>query len=163
MGEAELSADLFVSLIDSVKTNKGIETYYKKYEEEENGLPEAEEKFDTIMSYIGEIYPSEEIKNTNWKRVQLFYTLFTSIGHSLYGLGGLDEVDKPNINKKNIGRVRVVLDEISSKYDEYTEEKDAFVPVDYKEFISYSRRGTTDTGARISRTKFVCEKLSENL
>ena len=55
MGEAELSADLFVSLIDVVKTNKGIETYYKKYEEEEDGLPLAEEKFDTIMSYIGAI------------------------------------------------------------------------------------------------------------
>ena len=78
-------------------------------------------------------------------------------------MGGLDDVPRPTINEKLIGRIRIVLDEISLKYDEYTEDKDAIVPTDYKEFIAYSRRGTTDTGARITRTKFICTKISEFL
>lgn len=163
MGEAEMTADLFVSLIDSVRTNKGIESYYKKYEEEEGTLPQACEKFDSIMSYIGSLYPAEELKGTNWNRTQLFYTLFTTVGHSLFGLKGLENAPRPNLTDKNIGKARIVLDEISLKYDEYTEDKDASVPSDYKDFINYSRRGTTDTSARIYRAKFTCEKLNEAL
>lgn len=163
MAEAEMTADLFVSLIDSVKTNKGIESYYKKYEEEEGPIPEACSKFDNIMSHIGSIYPAEDLKGTNWNRTQLFYTLFTSVGHSLYGLEGLDDAPRPNLSTKNAGKARIVLDEISLKYDEYTEEKDAEIPSDYKEFINYSRRGTTDTGARRYRTTFACRKLAEAL
>lgn len=159
MAEAEMSADLFVSLIDSVRTNKGIETYYKKYEEEEGELQKAKEKFDKIMSYIGAIYPSAELKNTNWKRTPLFYTFFTSIGHCLYGLKGLENTPRPKLSEKIVGKIRVALDEISLKYDEYTEDKDAEVPAEYKDFIYYTRRGTTDTAARISRADFVCKKL----
>jgi len=162
MAEAAMSADLFVSLIDGVKTNKGIEAYYKKYEDEEGPLPNATKKFDKIMSFIGSIYPSPELKGTNWKRTMLFYTLFTSVGHALYGLDGLN-APRPKINDKLIGKYRIVLDEISLKFDEYTEDKNAIIPPDYKDFINYSRRGTTDTGARISRSDFVCSKLTEYL
>jgi|SRR5690554_1872843 len=163
MGEAEMTADLFVSLIDTVRTNKGIENYYKKFEEEEGDLANARNKFDKIMTYIGSIYPPEELKTTNWRRPQLFYTLFTSIGHSLYGLNGLEDTPRPNISEKNIGKIRIVLDEISLKYDEYTEDKDAEIPSDFKEFINYSRRGTTDTIARIKRANFTCTKLETSL
>ncbi|MNQ54421.1 hypothetical protein D3C85_684890 [compost metagenome] len=162
MAEAEMTADLFVSLIDAVKTNKGIESYYKKYEEEEDNLPQASEKFDKIMSYIGSIYPAAELVNTNWKRPQLFYTLFTSIGHCLFGLNGIDEKLRTNITEKSIGKLRVILDEISLKYDTFTEDKDLETPIDYRDFIDYSRRGTTDTAARISRTNFVCSKIQSS-
>jgi hypothetical protein len=163
MAEAELAADLFVALIDTVRTNKGIETYYKKYEEEEDNLPIACDKFDNIMSFIGAIYPSKELANTNWCRTQLFYTLFTSIGHCLYGLNGLDAALKVNISDSSIGKLRVILDEISLKYDEYTDDKEAEIPQDYRDFIHYSRRGTTDTAARISRANFTCRKIKTSL
>lgn len=163
MSEAEMTADFFVALIDTVRTNKGIENYYKRFEEEEGDLANARKKFDEIMTYIGTIYPAEELKTTNWRRPLLFYTLFTSIGHSLYGLNGLEGTPRPNISKKNIGKIRIVLDEISLKYDEYTEDKDAEIPSDFKEFINYSRRGTTDTIARTTRANFTCTKLAEAL
>lgn len=163
MGEAEMTADLFVSLIDTVRTNKGIESYYKKLEEEEGDLENARKKFDKIMTYIGSIYPSQELKTTNWRRPQLFYTLFTSIGHSLYGFNGLENTPRPDISEKNIGKIRIILDEVSLKYDEYTEDKDAEIPSDFKEFINYSRRGTTDTIARITRANFTCTKLDSAL
>ena len=159
MAEAELTADLFISLIDAVKTNKGIENYYKKYEEDEENLPEVCTKFDTIMSYIGGIYPPAELANTNWKRPQLFYTLFTSLGHCLFGLKGLDNNQRTNISEKSIGKLRVIFDEISLRYDTYTEDKNLEIPVDYRDFIDYSRRGTTDTLARVTRSNFVCSKI----
>ncbi len=74
-----------------VRTNKGIESYYKKYEDVEDNLKVTAEKFDKVMSYIGSIYPANELKNTNYSRTTLFYTLFTSIAHLLFSLKGLDK------------------------------------------------------------------------
>ncbi|NIT60165.1 MAG: DUF262 domain-containing protein, partial [Aliifodinibius sp.] len=90
MAEAELSAEFFVALIGGVQTNKNTENFYKKFEEESGNLNEIASKYDNIMSYIREIYPPDELAQTNWSRVHLFYTLFTVIGHCLYGLDGLD-------------------------------------------------------------------------
>lgn len=164
MAEAELSADLIVSLLDKIQTNKGIEAYYKKYEDEPDNLEEIEERFDKIMSYIGSIYQASELKNTNFSRTQLFYTLFTTIGHLLYKLKGADENLKANINEKNIGKIRFALDSFSAKFDEIVETIDEpHHPKDFKDFINASRRGTTDTSARILRTNFLSKKIIEAL
>lgn len=161
MAEAELTADLLMAILGGVQTNKSIEQFYKKYEDDDVGLPLAIEKFDNIMSYIGEIYPPEELKNTNWARVQLFYTLFTSIAHCLYGLVGLDKNIKCPLKRKQIGKIRVCLDAISAMYDEVAADMDnPDAPKDYKKFITRSQRGTTDTASRIDRAHFVCKKLN---
>jgi Protein of unknown function DUF262 len=164
MAEADLTADLLVSLIDKVQTNKGIENYYKKYEDEQSNLEEIKEKFDKIMTFIGEIYKAEELKNTNFNRPQLFYTLFTTIGHLLFKLNGIDEKLKGNINQKSIGKIRVALDNVSAKYDEIAENMDEpQYPKEFKDFINASRRGTTDSAARVLRTNFLCKKIIEAL
>lgn len=164
MAEAELTTDLFIALIGGVQTNKVAEQYYKKYEDKNGDLEGAAKKLDKTMSYVGAIYPAEEISHTNWSRVQLFYTLFTSIAHCIYGLKGPNPAFRVKLTEKTVGKARVRLDEISAKYDEVATdmENDAH-PADYKRFITRSRRGTTDTGARIDRTNFVCEKLAEAL
>ena len=160
MAEAELAADLFISLIGGVQTNKIVEQYYKKFEEDIGELEEAATRFDKVMSYIGNIYPAEELAGTNWSRVHLFYTLFTAIAHSLYGLKGVGKNWQAPIDKKSIGKLRVALDQISSKYDEISEDIDnESYPADYKQFINWSRRATTDTATRIGRTEFLCKKL----
>ena len=162
MAEAELSADLLVSLIDKVHSNKGIENYYKTYEDEQGNLEEAENKFDQIMSYIGSIYNPSELKNTNFSRTQIFYTLFTSIGHLLFKLTGIDENLKGSISERSLGKIRVALDNFSAKYDEIASSIDEPQhPKDFKEFINASRRGTTDTAARVLRTNFLCKKIIE--
>lgn len=164
MAEAELAADLFISLIGGVQTNKNVEQYYKKFEEGIGELEGAATRFDKVMSYIGDIYPPEELAGTNWSRVHLFYTLFTTIAHNLYGLHGVDANFRVSIDKKSIGKLRVALDQISAKYDEVSEDIDnENYPTDYKQFIGWSRRATTDTATRISRTIFLCKKLKAAL
>lgn len=166
MAEAELAADLFVALLDKIQTNKGIESYYKKYEDEQGNLEEIEKRFDKIMTFIGGIYKAEDLRNTNFSRTQLFFTLFTSIAHLHYGLEGisLTKVTKKTITDKNLGKIRVVLDNFSAQYDEIADNLDSSdYPKDFKDFINASRRGTTDTGARILRTNFLCKKLVKAL
>jgi hypothetical protein len=164
MAEAELTADLFVSLLDTVRTNKGIETYYKEYEDKQDNLEDISKKFDMVMSYIGSIYPASELRTTNYSRTTLFYTLFTSIAHLLYSLNGLDKKNKKTITEKSIGKLRVALDNISALYNEITGKiDDSLYPKDFKEFIHYTRRGSTDTNARIFRSNFLCKKIIGSL
>jgi hypothetical protein len=164
MAEAELSTNFFVALINGVQTNKNNETFYRIYEDEENELPAMAIRYDEIMSIIGEIYPPDELKLTNWSRVHLFYTLFTSIGHLKYGLNGPSVDYRFPLSLKEIGKLRIILDEISSKYDDVSDHlDDENYPFDYKEFIDFSRRRTTDTKARIERANFVCKKIFDYL
>ena len=60
--------------------------------------------------------------------------------------------------------MRVALDNVSALYDEITEQTDdSSYPKDFKEFINYTRRGSTDTNARILRSNFLCKKIIEAL
>ncbi|MCX8523099.1 DUF262 domain-containing protein [Chryseobacterium formosus] len=162
MAEAELAADLVVALLDKVQTNKGIENFYKKYEDDQGNLEQVEIQFDKIMSVIGSIYKPEELKNTNFSRIQLFYTLFTSIGHLLYKIDGLNPSIKSNITERNVGKIRVALDSFSANYDEIASNMDEpQFPKDFKDFINASRRGTTDTAARILRSNYLAKKIAE--
>lgn len=164
MAEAELAADLFVALLDKVQTNKSIENYYKKYEDHADNLPEIEKRFNHIMKFIGGIYKPEELKTTNFSRYHLFYSLFTSIGHLLYKLDGLDKKISKPITEKSLGKIRIVLDNISAKYDEYTEMDDASnIPKEYQDFITAARRGTTDTATRVLRANFISKKIAQGL
>ncbi len=164
MAEAELTADLFVALIGGVQTNKNVEQYYKRYEDDIGPLEDVTERFDTIMSYVGGIYSPEELARTNWRRSPLFYTLFTAIGHCLYGLENLNQELRVAIAEKSLGKLRVQLDEIDSRYNEIAADirNDAY-PDDYKYFIDISRRRTADTRSRIDRANFVCNKLRSAL
>lgn len=162
MAEAELSSDLLTSIVGGVQTNKSVEQFYKKYADQDLGLQQATDKFDNTMSHIGELYSPEELLNTNWSRIHLFYTLFTAVAHCLYGLSGLDKDLRVPLRIKELGQARVCLDEISSRYDEISQDMDnPDAPKDYKQFIERSRRATTDTASRIERSNFVCKKLKE--
>ncbi len=160
MAEAELASDLFVALVGGVQTSKNVEQFYKKYEDELGHLDQVAKRFDSIMSYVGEVYPPEDIALTIWSRTPLFYTLFTAIGHCLYGLEGLEEKLRVPITTKSIGKLRVCLDEISARYEDFASDlKSDSIPKGYRQFIDYSRRRTADTASRIQRTNFVCAQL----
>jgi hypothetical protein len=160
MAEAELASDLLMALVGGVQTNKNIEQYYRRYDDQADELPAATSSFDQVMSYLSSIYATGDIQQTNWSRIHLFYTLFTSIAHLQFGLAGIDPALTKKFRQQQIGKIRVRLDQISATYDDVAANmEDASKPADYKRFITWSRRGTTDTATRMNRTTFVCEKL----
>ena len=82
----------------------------------------------------------------------------------MYGLKGLDEGFRSVKIISQLGKLKLVFDDISSRFDEYSLIQGLEgVPSDYARFIESSRRGTTDTGARIYRSNFVCSKITEAL
>ncbi|RYG13926.1 MAG: DUF262 domain-containing protein [Burkholderiales bacterium] len=164
MAEADLAADLLVSIVDGVQSNKGVERYYRDYEDDEGSLPGAVEKFDEIMSFVGVIYSADHIQSTNWSRSHLFYTLFNVVAHALYGVKGLNSENRFKLNKSNLSKVRLALDDFSVKYDAVAEIiNEPKAPKEFKQFIEKSRRGTTDTGARVFRANFASRFVRDRL
>ncbi len=162
MAEAQLSSDLLVALSGGVQTVKNIERFYRKYEncdELPAELATARATFNNAMSFVGNIYPSDDLRETNWSRPHWFYTLFICVANSLGGVGGLENFPSPELNLATAGRWRAQLDELSAQYDVFTSDDAPDMPREFERFIDFSRRRTTDTDARLGRAKFVLDAL----
>ncbi len=97
------------------------------------------------------MYPPEDLKQTNFRRIHVFYSLFCSVYHSLFGISNFD-AGRRSALKRNIGAVRVDLDDFSAKYDEEANS--------LEHFIDASRRATTDTANRVYRAKVLSDVIS---
>ena len=159
MAEAELASDLLALLIGGIQSKKAIPTYYKRYEDDEQITSEAEERFNQIMSFIGEIYPSEALKQSNFSRVHFFHSLFATLAHSLFGIENLTDTPRAPISPLVLGRIRNKLDEVSAQYDQVTSGIVDAPNAEFLQFIDASRRATTDAGTRKIRTKFLTNQL----
>ena len=164
MGEVQLASDFLVALIGGVQTAKNIEKFYRGYEHYEE-IPEdiatALIRFKSTMQLIGHIYPPEDIRGTNWRRLPWFYTLFTCAAHAQWPLIGLEGMPRPKLDLGSIQRWRSDLDELSALYDVYTESNEEDVPANFARFINYSQRRTGDTESRKVRAGFVLESITQ--
>jgi len=151
MGEAELASDILAAAVEGIQSNKGLEKVYVKYEDESSTIGPQASKVMEALDLILELYPYEDLKQTNYKRIHIFYSLFCAVYHSLFGIPNFDARRLPSIRKR-LGPVRIALDDFSAKFDQ--EHKDLV------KFIDASRRATTDTGSRIYRAKVLSELLA---
>ena len=164
MEEAALASDMLVALVGGVQTSKNIEKYYQQYEkcdQAPDDMLAAIGRFKDAMQYIGAIYPATDLMNVNWSRPHWFYTLFTCVAHAREALPSLDGVPRPSLREdQDIRRWRSDLDEISGRYDEYQPAGAEDVPANFRRFVNYAERRTTDTEARIERARFVLEAIT---
>lgn len=78
MEDATLVADLVIAMLEGIQSKKQIKSFYNKYEREfDYDITDITYKFDMTMYLIKEIF-NEGLKKTEFKRIHLFYTLFTS-------------------------------------------------------------------------------------
>jgi hypothetical protein len=157
MGEAEFASDLLVLFADGIQSNKQVEKYYKLYEDSEGQMPKFETQFDATMSLIGEIYPAKDISRTNFRRVQLFYSLFACVAHSLIGIKNFRTDLRISSIKSKSKKLRVLLDDLSDRYDKEDQNKEI------QELIDASRRGTTDPKRRTRRSEIISKFLINGL
>ena len=117
MSEVNLAADLLIAMNAGIKSKKQIRRHYALYEDQVEIDPETlEAHFDTVINTIAKIYP-EGLSSTEFRRPFLFYTLFTSIGHCLYGLPGL-EAQKATLDAdSDIQRARNGLDRVGELFE----------------------------------------------
>jgi hypothetical protein len=90
MQEVELTSELAIALIAGLQDKKkSIDTFYKRFDESFPENDRIERQFratiDAINDSVGDI-----LADTEFRRVPLFYTLFTAVAHRMFGIPGLD-------------------------------------------------------------------------
>lgn len=151
MEDATLVADLVIGMLEGIQSKKQIKSFYDKYEKEFNYDPDTiVESFDKTIYLIKEIF-NEGLKNTEFKRIHLFYSLFTSFYHTLFGLKEID-IPAQKIHKAKYEQVKVRLTELNLLFE--VKLINQLPPADIQ-FLEDSRRATTDTTVRTRRTKYL--------
>lgn len=150
MLEVNLVADLLIASLEGIKSKKQIKKFYDKYEAAFNyDTDELESKFDVVITAITEIYP-EGLSDTEFRRPHLFYSLFTSVAHRLFGIpdlpAGFAGVPRPPEAARNkLERVEELF--AAADLTELSKSE--------QEFLGDSRRATTDEKIRVRRTVFL--------
>jgi hypothetical protein len=152
MQEVSLVADLVIALLEGIKSKKQVKKYYDIYEDTfEEDTEELERRFDSVISGISGIYP-EGLGGSEFHRPHLFYTLFTFLAHRMFGIPGM-----PN----EMARTAVVGELVRARLervDEIFEIEDVTrLTGEERQFLSDSRRATTDEVVRRRRTTYLLQ------
>jgi hypothetical protein len=156
MADVTLTADLLIAMIEGIKAKKQIKPYYGSYEKDFNhDVDQLESNFNSTIATIQDIL-GIELKNSELRRIHLFYTLFTSIYHLNYGIPNLNKVRHP-ISPNDYSKIASRLENIDSIF----EPADSKVLAgEEKQFLEDSRRATTDAAVRTRRTEYLIDLIA---
>lgn len=89
MEEAELVSELLIAQLAGLQDKKkSIDTFYAEFDEVFAERDKALERFRSVMAEI-QASVHVPLRETEFHRVPLFYSLFTAVYHRLYGLQGV--------------------------------------------------------------------------
>jgi hypothetical protein len=156
MGDITLVADLVIAMCEGIQSKKQIKSYYTKYEKAfEFNCVKLEKEFDEVMTLIKKVF-DEGIKNTPFKRIHLFYTLFASFYHTKYGLKNFEK-DRHMIEQNRFERIKSSLTGLNVLFDTTPFQN---MSVGQIQFLEDSRRATTDTKVRVRRSEFIIDIIN---
>ncbi len=151
MQEVNLVADLLIAMLEGIKSKKQIRKFYGLYEKEfDHDVSKLEQQFDGVMSMIRRIFPNGLI-NTEFVRIHLFYSLFTTIAHCQNGLPNCDARRISLEPRTNLETVRNRLDRVGEIFHTDIQLLDS----DEQQFMHDVRRATTDEVVRERRLSFL--------
>lgn len=164
MQEVNLVADLLIAMIEGVKSKKAIKRYYALYERDFPHDPDVlESRFREVINKIAQLFP-EGLSNSEYRRVHVFYSLFTAVLHCLHGLPAFQDnrnapVPRVSIETQaEIQRARNGLDAVAELF----EAEAGTVTGDEAQFLQDSRRATTDETVRKRRTAYLLNLMSSD-
>lgn len=155
MAEAELVSELLIAMMDGIKGRKSIDSYYKKYDDDFKGALKLTQDFRKTMDTIGALSDGA-LKSTSFTSPVLFYSLFCSIYHHLFGLPNLQHTRKP-FKATQHAKVWTALESVESTIRNETPSKKEM------EFIDSLKRHTTDESVRINRTAFLVDLIAKHI
>ena len=155
MQEVTLVADLLIAMCRGIKSKKQIKRLYGSYEKSfEDDTELLEIRFDNVIQKIGKLYP-EGLSNTEFRRAHLFYSLFTSVAHCLYGL---PDFDAPSVSLDDVTKIEVARNGLD-RVEEIFESDMGSLNDSEQNFMQDSRRATTDETVRKRRTVFLVKLM----
>jgi hypothetical protein len=156
MQEVALVADLLIAMTDGIRSKKQIRKFYERYELKfEFDSKKLENEFDAIIALIASIFP-EGLGETEFRRLHVFYSLFTALYHRQFGLERLP-APTAKLKKASIAQLRSALEHVQTVFG--TEDLTTLSKMD-QQFVEDARRATTDEKVRERRTKYLIQLMS---
>jgi len=157
MQEVNLVADLLIAMHEGIKPKKSIKRYYTAYEHEFIGdVDLLERRFDVVIQAIAKLYP-EGLADSEFRRIHIFYSLFTAVAHCVHGLPGMQTQRVALDAPASVERARNGLDRVGGMFDAADL---AALTVEERTFIEDSRRATTDGPVRERRAAFLLQLMA---
>lgn len=156
MLDVNLVADLLIAMMEGIKSKKQIKKYYDQYEKEFEPDPDdLERQFNRVIEEISVLFP-EKLSDTEFRRPHVFYSLFTTVAHCLYGLPNLAAETRKELKGPAREPARSALERVQEIFD--PESQPDLTRVE-QQFLMDCRRATTDEAVRIRRTNFLLDLL----
>jgi hypothetical protein len=156
MADVTLTADILVAMIEGIKSKKQLKIYYDKYEKTfTEDVEVLESHFKRTISDFDKIFGSK-LRTSEFRRVPLFYSLFTVLHHLRYGLPSLEEPKLGDI-EWNYSRIESALESVEEVL--VTVDKGSLSSEQAK-FLESTRRATTDAAVRVRRAKYILAQIT---
>ncbi len=153
MGDVSLVADILIAMIEGIRSKKQLKNYYDVYEKNfPYDVESLEQRFDCIMDLIFKIFP-ESLKQTEFHRIHLFYSLFTALFHLQFGLQKFKQ-PQLSMTPNDFPKIRSRLESIESIF---ATEDIKLLSEENVQFLEDSRRATTDAVVRQRRTSLLID------
>lgn len=152
MLEVELTSELLIAQMDGMQDKKSsIDSFYAKNDDVFPSAKKFVDQFKEVIDTIGETF-GEKLKDTEFVRPPLFYTLFCVLLHRRYGLPNINEATPKKALSKDD---RVALFEAASRLTEIIQagRDEEPVPVKYESFVTACLRQTDNIKPREIRFK----------
>ncbi len=156
MADVSLVADILIAMIEGIKSKKQIKSYYDIYEKSFSYDTDVlENEFSFIINMISEMFENN-LRRSEFRRIHIFYTLFTSLYHMEFGLKNII-IPKKHIIPSDYPKVSSKLENIDNIFS--TEDVQKLAKPE-AQFLEDSRRATTDSKVRIRRTEYILSLIS---
>jgi uncharacterized protein with ParB-like and HNH nuclease domain len=156
MNEVELTSELMIAMIDGVQDKKKtIDHYYEKYDDQFSGRARFVRRFretiDEINDSLGEI-----LRETEFRRPPLFYSLFLAVCHRTYGVPGI-KIRSPHAGKLTRTQHESLNDAVQTLSDaiEAAKKEDGSPPKEYERFVAACLRQTDNLRPRQTRLETI--------
>jgi hypothetical protein len=153
MGDAQIATELLVAMIHGLTDKRSaIEPTYEQYDDEFPGQKDYVARFRAVIDTLERLF-GEVLRETEFRRRPLFYSLFCVFYDAMYGLPGTGHLGIGRIAMAKKRELMVALQELSDQL--LTEE----APRKYQRFRNASARQTDNIRPRQTRHDFLWREL----
>lgn len=164
MGEVEFAAQLLVALLEGIKEKSAYAAAYKTYDiETDNDLikriDEAEAHLDSAFDKLDEIYTYTEIRNSEYHRPHLYYSLILAFVAADGNLLDFNErYTIPEDTEILRSRLNLLSEDVNDAY--VNRRQTSSSTTDFDDFISGMRRATNHRKQIHQRTQYILTRIS---
>jgi len=151
MFEVELTSELLIVLLDGLQDKKkSIDAFYRTYDASFPKRRLVVQQFRTCLEVISEAIPNEQLKECEFSRSPLFYSLFCTVAHRMFGVKGVSHrTPKRRPTKPELERLLSAVLTLSENIVAARERQS--YPREYERFIAACLRQTDNLLPRRTR------------